>query len=134
MKNKKNEKFTIKSRIQSFTYAINGLKILFREEHNARIHIVASIIVVVLAFLFNISLFEWLSLLILIALVISTEIINSAIENLCDYVSPKWHEIIKKVKDLSAAAVLVTAGIAVICGCIIFIPKIFDWIRIIFLS
>lgn len=126
MKDKKNEKFTLKSRIQSFSYAINGFKIVFREEHNARIHGILSIVVIILGFVFNISLTEWLILFVLIGLVIGMEIINSAVENLCDYVSPEWHEMIKKTKDLAAAAVLTTAIISVICGCIIFLPKIYD--------
>lgn len=133
MKNKKDEKFTIKSRIRSFTYAVNGLKIVFSEEHNARIHLVASILVIIFGFLLNVSSIEWLILFILIALVISTEILNSAIENLCDYVSPEWNQMIKKAKDLSSAAVFLTAIISVICGCIIFIPKIWELSKNIFL-
>lgn len=56
----------------------------------------------------------------------SLEIINSAIENICDYISPQWNEVIKKVKDLAAAAVFVSSVISVICGAIIFLPKLYN--------
>ena len=118
------EKFSIKKRIQSFGYALNGLKILITEEHNARIHLVVSVIVIILGFAFGISLSEWISICLCIGLVIVTETINSAIENLADFVSPAKNELIKKVKDLSAFAVLFSAVIAVITGLIIFLPKI----------
>jgi len=61
-----------------------------------------------------------------VGFVFSMEIINSAIEQLADFVSPDYHEAIKKVKDLSAAAVLISALVSVIIACIIFIPKIIE--------
>lgn len=120
--------FSIRSRLLSFKYAFNGLRILFTEEHNARIHLVISTIVIISGILLNISSTEWLIILVLIALVLSLEIINSAIEYLCDLISPEWHKTIKKIKDLSAAAVLVAAIISVACGIIIFVPKLCDFL------
>ncbi|MDR0811898.1 MAG: diacylglycerol kinase family protein [Paludibacter sp.] len=120
----KNTNFSFKKRLKSFAYAFNGLKILLKEEHNARIHLVITILVVVAGFVFKISDYEWTAVLLCIGLVFSLEIINSALENLCDFVSPQKHEIIKKVKDLSAAAVLFSAIISVIIGGIVFLPKI----------
>ncbi|WP_108822432.1 diacylglycerol kinase family protein [Dysgonomonas sp. Marseille-P4361] len=120
-------KFSIVERLRSFKYAINGLKILFKKEHNARIHLVISLLVVISGFVFNISNIEWLAILILIGFVISLEAINSAIETLSDFVSPHKNNMIKAVKDLSAGAVLIASIIAVICGCIIFLPKICDF-------
>lgn len=120
------EKFSLKRRIESFKYAFDGLKTLLLEEHNARIHIVISVIVIGLGFFFDISRMEWISICLSIGLVISMETINSAIEGLCDFISPQKDERIKKVKDLAAFAVLFCAFIAVIAGLIIFIPKIFN--------
>ena len=118
------EKFSIKKRVQSFGYAFNGLRILLREEHNARIHLVGGIIAVFAGFYFGLSTNEWIAIVLVIGLVISLEIINSSIENIADFISPDQHEMIKKIKDLSASAVLIGAITALIIGMIIFIPKI----------
>lgn len=126
MSKKGSEKFSLKKRSKSALYALNGLRVLFLEEHNSRIHIAIVIVVVTGGFLLKISNTEWLVICILIALVFSLEIINSAIENICDYISPQWNEVIKKVKDLAAAAVFVSSLISVICGAIIFLPKLYN--------
>lgn len=126
MSKKGSEKFSLKKRSKSTLYALNGLRVLFLEEHNSRIHIAIVIVVVTGGFLLKISNTEWLVICILIALVFSLEIINSAIENICDYISPQWNEVIKKVKDLAAAAVFVSSVISVICGAIIFLPKLYN--------
>ena len=120
----KQEKFSIAKRLKSFTYAFNGLRILYQEEHNSRIHLFATVCVVVAGFVFRISPPEWLAVVFAIGLVFGGEIFNSAIEDLADVVCPERDERIKKVKDLSAAAVLVSAITALIIGLIIFIPKI----------
>lgn len=124
MDNNPQDKFSLIRRIQSFKYAFNGLKVVFKEEHNARIHLIVSLIVIICGVIFNISNLEWIIICFAIGFVISTEIINSAIENLCDFVSPEHHNLIKKVKDLSAAAVLVSTISSVIIGILIFFPKI----------
>ena len=126
MNNKGSEKFSIKKRTKSAFYAINGLKVLFKEEHNSRIHLFIVIVVVAAGFFFHISAVEWMIISLLIALVFGLEIMNSAIENICDYISPQWSETIKKIKDLAAAAVFLASVISVICGAIIFLPRICD--------
>ncbi len=122
----KNKKFTIRSRLRSFNYAFNGIKILVREEHNARIHIFAAICAVIAGFILNISSLEWISVLFSIGFVLAFEAINSAIESIADFVSAEKHDAIKKIKDLSAAAVLLSAITALIIGFIVFLPKILD--------
>jgi len=119
----KQQNFSIKKRIKSFIYAFSGLKILFKEEHNARIHFIATICVVVAGLLLNLLTYEWISVVFAIGFVITMEIINSAIENIADFVSPEKHEKIKRIKDLSAAGVLVSAITALIIGLIVFLPK-----------
>ena len=126
MSKKGSDKFSLKKRSKSALYALNGLRVLFLEEHNSRIHIAIVIVVVTAGFLLKISNTEWLVVCILIALVFSLEIINSAIENICDYISPQWNEVIKKVTDLAAAAVFVSSVISVICVAIIFLPKLYN--------
>lgn len=128
-KSKSKDKFSVKKRLESLMYALNGLKILFKEEHNARVHLVVSFIVIISGIMFNVSIVEWIILCLSVGLVISFEIVNSAIENLADFVSPEYHNLIKKVKDLSAAAVLVSTISGAIAGILIFLPKIIDLIN-----
>ena len=121
-----NQKFSLKKRLKSFQYDINGLKVLVRNEHNSRIHTVAMIGAIILGIILKISNIEWIAIVIVIGFVFSIEIINSAIEYLADFVSPDYNEIIKIVKDLSAAAVLISSIVSLIVGIIIFIPKIIE--------
>lgn len=124
----KQQKFSIPNRFKSFKYAFNGIKILFKEEHNARIHFFVLVLVIIAGAVFKISLPEWISIIIIIivsGIVISAEIFNSAIENIADFISPEKNDQIKRIKDLAAAAVLFGSTVAVIVGLLIFIPKIF---------
>lgn len=120
----KNEKFSIKKRIKSFSYAFAGLKVLFREEHNSWIHAVAAVMAIVAGFLFRISYMEWIAVLIVIGMVISAEILNSSLERTADFVKAERDDRKRDIKDLGAAAVLVCAIVAVLVGLIIFLPKI----------
>lgn len=121
---KKQEKFSIRKRLKSFTYAFNGLRVLFREEHNSRIHLFATVCVVVAGVLLKISLLEWVAVAFAVGLVFNGEIFNSSVEDLSDVVCPERDERIKKVKDLAAAAVLVNAITAAVIGLLVFVPKI----------
>lgn len=118
------ERFSFKSRFRSFSFALNGLRSLIKYEHNSRIHFVAAAIAIVLGVLLKLSTYEWPLLIIVIGFVFITELLNSSIESLANRIDPERNEMIKKAKDYSAAAVLVSALIAVISGCLIFIPKI----------
>ncbi|HBG71202.1 MAG: diacylglycerol kinase [Bacteroidetes bacterium GWF2_43_63] len=118
------KRFSIAKRIKSFVFAFNGLRILFKEEHNSRIHLFATIIVLTAAIIFDVNTYEWIAIILSIGLVITAEIINTAIENIADYLTTDKNEKIKKIKDLSAAAVLISAMTAFIIGLIVFLPKI----------
>ncbi len=122
-------KFTIAKRLQNFVHAFKGLNLFFRDEYNAKIHLAAALLAVTFGFVLNISIAEWLAVLLSIALVVSLELVNSAIENLCDFVCPKKDVRIKNIKDLAAGAVLWSAILAFIIGVIIFVPKL--WLLII---
>ena len=129
---KPNQKFSVKKRAKSFSHALNGLKILFSEEHNSRIHLVISLFVIVAAYYSDVLALEWVALILCIGFVFVLEIINSAIENLSDYVQPEKHEAIKKTKDLAAAAVLVGSIVSAIVGLLIFLPKaisVMTWLQ-----
>ncbi|GAB4327991.1 MAG: diacylglycerol kinase family protein [Flammeovirgaceae bacterium] len=122
MKNKK--PFSISDRFKSFTYAFEGIKTLFQYEHNSRVHLLATISVIILAILLKVNILEWIALLIVIGMVFCAEIFNSAIETLCDKISPQKDEWIKRAKDLGAAGVLVVSFVALLVGGLIFVPKI----------
>lgn len=124
MKNKKEEAFSIKKRIESFSYAFKGFVWLFRFEHNSRIHLFSLIIAVIAGFFFQISNEEWSLLFIVSGFVFSAEAFNSAIEFLADEVSLEKRDRIGKSKDLAATGVLIAAFAAAIVGLIIFLPKI----------
>lgn len=111
-------------RIKSFIHAFNGLKSAFKEEANFRIHAVATIVVVAAGLYFQLSITEWLAIIIVIGLVLVTELVNTAIENIADFISPEKHEKIKTIKDISAAAVLISTIVALVVGLLVFIPKI----------
>ena len=117
-------KFSIKKRIKSFSFAFNGLKLLIKEEHNIRIHVFATICVVVLGLVLSLSAWEWVAIVFSIGFVFAMEAVNSAIERIADFISPQKHDMIKKIKDISAAFVLMAALTALIVGLIIFIPKL----------
>lgn len=115
---------------KGFGYAFNGLVVFFRHERNGRIQLGVSVLVAVLACLLQVSTSDWIILLGCIATVLSFEMINSAIEKLCNLVHPKYHPAVKVIKDISAGAVLWMSVISSIIGVIIFLPKIsiyFTW-------
>ncbi len=120
----KNKLFSFRQRLASFQYAINGFKWLIANEHNARIHSVLALLVICFAWFLNVSRIEWLFLILIIALVFVTEIFNTCIENICDLISSEQLLSIKIIKDLAAAAVLITAIAAIAIAAFIFIPKI----------
>ena len=116
------EAFSIAARLRSFAAAGNGLKVLLREEHNARVHLAATVLVVLFAVLLNANRGDWLILILVITLVWVAEAVNTAIENLADKVSPEHDELIGKAKDVACLAVTLSSLCAVICGLLVFIP------------
>lgn len=122
----KQTKFSFLKRFLSFKFAFQGVKLLFKEEHNSWIHLVFSILAIALGIWLKISLLEWIILVFCIGFVFVIEILNTAIENVCDFISPERHSIIERVKDFSAAAVLFGAVTSFVVGALIFLPKLID--------
>ena len=118
-------RFSWSGRLASFRHAFNGLRTLLVEEHNARLHLAATLAVVILATLLDLPPLEWALLLLAIALVWLAEALNSALEALADAVHPEQHPMIGKAKDLGAGAVLVTACCAALIGLLVFVPYLF---------
>lgn len=108
--------------LKSFGFAFSGIISVIKEERNIKIHIVAALIVIALAFYFHFSRNDWLILLLIITIVISLELVNSSIEAVVDLASPELHPLAKKAKDVAAGAVLVAAIVSVIIGVLLFFP------------
>ena len=109
----------------SFKYAFEGIEEAWKTEQNLKIHFVIMALVIIAGFIFKISVMEWIVCLLLFAIVISLELINTAIETTVDIAMPDINEKAKYAKDIAAGAVLFSAMISVIIGLIIFLPKIF---------
>ncbi len=114
--------FNIKARLKSFSYASKGIVTLLQTQHNARIHLLATIIAIALGFYFGVSITEWSLLVIAIVLVWLTEALNTAIEFLADTITKDHHPLIGKAKDVAASAVLVASIGALVIGVFIFWP------------
>ncbi len=112
--------------IKGFYNAVDGWKIFWKLEFHARVHLLAAIMVILAAFWLRVSAIEWVMLLIAIALVISLEMINTALEVLCDRVTDQPDPMIRDTKDLAAGAVLVGALFAALIGIIIFLPRFLE--------
>jgi diacylglycerol kinase len=120
----KTDKFSFKSRASGINIAFKGLGELLKNEHNARVHLFAAVIAITCGMILKLNALEWSLLAIVIGNVFITEILNTSLETLADIVQPEWNEKIRKAKDYSAAAVLISAIISVVVGGFIFIPKI----------
>lgn len=113
--------------IRGFGYAFSGLGYAFKSQLNFKVHILVAIVTSIAGCWFKLSLTEWLWIVVAIGMVLATELLNTAIEVLVDLISPEIHPKAKIIKDVAAAAVLITAFTAAIIGLIIFIPKILDY-------
>ena len=119
------KKWKNRTLVSSLEFAITGIITAIKEERNMRKHIISAVLASIAGAVFRISAIEWLFLLLAIFLVITFEIVNSAIENVVDLASNYHFSILaKNAKDMAAGAVLVISGYAVLTGLIIFIPKI----------
>ena len=118
------EKLTLKARVNSFRNAFSGLVAILITEPNARIHFAILIPVIIAGLFLKISPSDWIAITLASGLVLSSECFNTAIEYLSDTIHPGYDLKIKKVKDISAAGVLISAIISVITGLIVFIPEI----------
>lgn len=109
---------------ESFRYAFWGVKTAFQEERNMRTHVITGLLVLVVSLFLDLTRYEWLWLILVSYLVFVMELINTVVENVVDLVTEEYHPIAKKVKDMAAAVVLVTAGFAALVGIIILLPKL----------
>lgn len=112
----------LSSRYKSFQFAFKGIAAVFRSEQNMHLHVIASIIVFVMAYSFEVTKTEWCILILCIGMVWTAETFNTALETLTNLVSPEHNILAGKTKDLAAGAVLLAAITAAIVGIIVFLP------------
>lgn len=120
----KKESFLV-NRLKSVGYAFKGAIYLIKTEASIKIQVFIAIAITIAGFFFKISSTEWILQCFIIALVMSVEGVNTAIEALADFIHPEHHKKIGIIKDIAAGAVFIAAFFAVIIGLIIYLPKIF---------
>ena len=113
---------------KSFHNAQRGIFYFFRNEKNGQIQLLASLLVLVAGFYFQLNKSEWIAVILCIGLIISLEMCNSALEKICDLIMPEYHPVIRIIKDVAAGAVLLAAFLSVITGIIVFGPKIYKFL------
>ena len=119
----------MKTFFNAVLFALLGIKQFFSRDRNGKIQMVIGITAIALGFTVSLSSSQWLLVLFCIGLVISLEMINSAIENYCDLVTTDFHPGIKLIKDVAAGAVLMASITSLIIGLIIFIPALVQFLN-----
>jgi diacylglycerol kinase len=111
---------------KTFSTAFNGIRYFFKTERNGKIQLAVAAFTLLFAFYLQVSATDWIFILLCIAAVIGLEMMNSALEHLCNHVHKDYHPSIKIIKDVAAGAVLFVSIVSTIVGLVIFIPKIFS--------
>lgn len=114
---------------KSFGYAFEGIFTGIRGERNMKIHCFAAVCVIVAGVLFHISVTEWCICLVLFGLILSLELVNTAIEAVVDLVTEDKKPLAKLAKDTAAGAVLIAAVMAAMAGLLIFVPKLVSFLK-----
>lgn len=117
--------FDFRKLIKSFHYASRGFWYVFKQEQNIRLHLLASLCVIILMIYFQVALWQAIILFLVMTMVLVLELINTIFERLTDMLRPRIHYYAEVIKDTMAAAVLVASLGAVIIGILIFAPYIF---------
>ena len=122
-----NGTFSFSGRIRSGVHALAGILEMLKSQHNAWVHLVATLVVIAAGWLFEVSATQWCFLILVIMAVWVAEALNTAFELLCDVASPEFHPLVKKSKDVAAGAVLLSAVGAAAVGAIIFLPYLLNY-------
>lgn len=115
--------------VRSFGYSFDGLAYAVKKEQSVLVMVICLTVTISLGIFLNISLTEWYFVLIAIALVLGTELLNTAIEATIDLLSPKYHPLAKIAKDTASASVFIYSLVAFVIGCLVFIPKLLERIQ-----
>ena len=116
------DRFSFATRLRSFGFALTGLAFVLRSQHNAWVHLAISVAVIAAGLVVGLSRADWLWIVLAMSSVLVAETFNTAIEHVCDVVSPEFSTSVARAKDIAAGAVLIAACFAVIVGALVFWP------------
>ena len=123
---RKKKQFGFKRILSSIKNSWNGLKSAYKNEQSVYIHLVCTVILLLLSFLLEISLTQWLIIIAIIGLTLVVELLNTAIESTVDLVTEEFHPLAKVAKDTASAAEFVLSVTSAIIALMIFVPKLID--------
>ncbi len=119
---RKNKIRSIKAFTKSFGYALKGFLFMLKDERNFKVQLFIALIALALGIYFPLQNIEWILLILCIAMVLSAEMINTAMERIINEIHPNYNSKAKAIKDIAAGAVLVLSIASLIIGLIIIIP------------
>lgn len=122
----RNKEFGFKRFLKSFKYSLDGLKYAYKNEQSMLVHLIVTIIAITLGILFKISNFEWIITIFLLSVTASLELLNTAIEAVCDMVTLEYNKLAKIAKDTASASVFFTSMLGAVSGLIIYVPKFIE--------
>lgn len=121
---KQSKKAFVKERVKAVGFSLKGIWILIKTESSFQIQISVAILATIAGFYFKISFVEWMVQLLIIALILVAEALNTGIEKIADFIHPDYHDKIGVIKDISAGAAGIAALISLFIAGLIYIPKI----------
>ncbi len=124
-------RFSLYGRVKSVSYALNGIGFMLRTQHNAWLHAASTVAVILLALYVDVDAGDWRWLIAAMAMVWVAETINTAVEYVCDVVSPGFHQAVQHAKDIAAGAVLIAALAAAIIGVLTLWPYCCDQLQVV---
>ena len=122
----RNKEFGFKRFLKSFKYSLDGLKYAYKNEQSMLVHLIVTIIAITLGILFKISNFEWIITIFVLSVTASLELLNTAIEAVCDMVTLEYNKLAKVAKDTASASVFFTSMLGAVSGLIIYVPKFIE--------
>ena len=124
----RNGSFTIRGRLNSVQFAVRGIAMMLKSQHNAWLHAFASFCILVTGGLMRLSAGEWCWVVLAIMAVWTAEALNTALEFLADVASPEFHPLVKQAKDVAAGGVLISAMGSVCIGILVLGPHLLDFL------
>jgi diacylglycerol kinase (ATP) len=116
--------FTFTGRIRSFRVAVSGIATMLESQHNAWIHVLATVVVCIAGLSLGLSTSEWCWIVLAIVAVWTAEALNTAFEFLADVTTPEFHPLVKQAKDVAAGAVLLSSVGSVVIGVLVLGPHL----------
>lgn len=121
--------FSFKNLWNVLKYSVEGLRYFYKYERSAIVYLVAAILGLAGAWMLHMSPMEWLVIILLLVMTLSAELLNTAIEAVCDLVSPEYNPLVKIAKDCGSAATFVLSSVGIGVGLVMYVPKIIELVE-----